>query len=65
MGYKSRKNWRLGMCLPSCQCIQCRKKELSSCCKYPVKVKGKVTCYYVCLKCNQPCNLNIGETNEK
>jgi len=34
------------------------KKEISKCCKKPVKVGGKgTTHYYVCTKCKQACDV--------
>jgi len=34
----------------------------SSCCKHPMRVEGKVTMYYVCDKCDKPCDkVKIGE----
>ena len=35
-------------------------KELSNCCKSEVKIGGddkEVTHYYICTKCNKPCDL--------
>lgn len=64
MSYKSRTNWRIGLCLPSCKCPQCRKKEFSSCCNASVGVMGKTTHYYICLLCGNSCDIKIGGLNE-
>jgi len=29
----------------------------SSCCGYPVRIEGKITCYHICDKCDKPCDL--------
>jgi len=29
----------------------------SKCCKASVRVEGKITKYYVCNKCNKPCDI--------
>ena len=34
-----------------------KRKFGSSCCGYPVRVEGRVTQYYVCDKCDRPCDL--------
>jgi hypothetical protein len=38
--------------------IKDKPKEISDCCKAEVKIGGDTTHYYVCSKCNQPCDLD-------
>ena len=37
--------------------------QLSNCCHAPVKVEGRVTCFYVCSECKQACDVANLETN--
>lgn len=34
-------------------------EPLSNCCHAPMKVKGDTTLYYVCAKCNMPCDQSV------
>lgn len=36
--------------------VQMTNKPLSNCCHASMKVEGHTTHYYVCLKCNKPCD---------
>jgi hypothetical protein len=38
--------------------LEDKPKEISDCCKAEVKIGGDTTHYYVCSKCNQPCDLD-------
>lgn len=31
-------------------------EPISNCCKAPVRIEGDVTMYYVCTKCDKPCD---------
>ena len=44
----------------SCICKKCRKlnkKYKSICCNFDIEIKGKTTCYYICKKCREACDI--------
>jgi len=67
MGYKSRGNWSIRICLKRCanknkKCKDCFRfshfAPLSLCCNAPVKAGGTgITHYYICTKCGEACDI--------
>ncbi len=33
----------------------------SNCCNAKIKIVGKITMYYVCLKCKKPCDVHVNK----
>lgn len=61
-----RKEWKLGVTKSTFVGNIMNKKIKvnfygSSCCKSPMRIEGRTTMYYVCDKCNKPCDkIKIG-----